>query len=89
MSVFATTKESRAHSTKKIVAKTAVALVKKFPAAEPVNTPPNIDAADDPDIPEPSDFCNKIKPVIKTATMINKTSNIENMNFSFWLFGCL
>lgn len=83
MSVFATTNDNSAHNIKNIVAKIAVVLVRKFPAAEPVKTPPNIDAAVDPDIPEPSDFCNKIKPVIKTATITNKTSKIENIVFPF------
>ena len=88
ISVFATTNESRAHNTKNIVAKIAVVFVKKFPAADPLNTPPNIDAADEPDIPEPSDFCNKIKPVIKIATMTNKTSKIENIFFPFVFQDC-
>ena len=38
-----------------------------------------MDAALEPDMPEPSDFCNKIRPVIKTATMISNTSNTENI----------
>ena len=66
-----------------IVANHAVARVKKFPAAAPVNAPPNIDAADEPDMPEPSDFCNKIKPIIITATIVNITSNIENIFFPY------
>ncbi len=86
ISVFATTNESSAHNTKNIVAKMAVVFVKKFPAADPVKTPPNMDAAAEPDMPEPSDFCNKIKPVIKTATITNKTSKIENIYLSFCFF---
>ena len=86
ISVFATTNDNNAHNMKNIVANIAVIFVKKLPAADPVNTPPNIDAALDPDMPEPSDFCNKIKPVIKTATMINNTNNIENIFLSFDLY---
>lgn len=76
---FADTNANNAHNTKNIVANHAVIRVKKLPAAAPVNAPPNIDAADEPDIPLPSDFCNKIIPIIKTATIINKTNKNVNM----------
>ena len=64
---------------KNIVANHAVARVKKLPAAAPVNAPPNIDAADEPDMPDPSDFCNKIIAIMKNATIINKTNKTENI----------
>lgn len=72
-----------AHNIKNIAANVAVVLVRKFPAAAPVSAPPNIEAADEPDIPLPSDFCNKINPIIKTATIINITNKIENIFFPF------
>ena len=79
MSDLEDTNASKAHKMKNIVANHAVAFVKKFPAAAPVNAPPNIDAADDPDIPLPSDFCNNIIPIINTDTMINNTNKIVNI----------
>lgn len=79
ISDFADTNANNAHNTKNIVANHAVARVRKLPAAAPVNAPPNIDAADEPDIPLPSDFCNKMMPVIKIATIINKTNKIVNI----------
>ena len=79
MSDFDATNANAAHNTKNIVASHAVALVRKFPAAAPVSAPPNIDAADEPDMPLPSDFCNKIRPVINTDTTIKQTNKIENI----------
>ena len=81
MFVFAEINANAAHKIKNIVANQAVARVKKLPAAAPVYAPPNIDDADEPDMPEPSDFCNKINPIIKTATITNKTNKIENIFF--------
>jgi len=80
---FDATNANAAHSTKNIAASHAVARVRKFPAAAPVNAPPNIDAAEEPDMPLPSDFCSRIIPIIKTATIIKHTNKIENIFFSF------
>ena len=83
---FDETNANAAHNTKNITANHAVKRVRKLPAAAPVNMPPNIDDADEPEIPLPSDFCNKISPVINTDTMINKTNKIENIFFPLGFF---
>ena len=38
---------------------------------------------EEPDMPDPSDFCNKIRPIIITATIINNTNKIENISYPY------